>query len=295
MAGTCPAAAQASAESGALAPRGRAPGGWAGGPRERAAQYGKPLARWRGTSRAGAHRAAVRPLPPPWTCAPEGRWSESSCTYRGSAPGTAGRLRAAAGAEPQPRGGRPASPGPGAEPCACPARSSAAENVALERAPRGRGGRLPPGRKGRPPLTQLRGDRRRRGPAASPPTPTPHAGASASRGQTDACNLISQTGPVQAAASYCDDITGSSAIHGNFLGRVTALTTQCVRGSGPCWRLCTQAASTHHAGCWPTPDLIDQERRRGGEEERRRGGEPSSPGPAADQVPLGRERVGAAR
>lgn len=51
-----------------------------------------------GTSRAGAHRAAARLLSPPWACAQEGRGSESSRTHRDSAPGTAGRIRAGAGA-----------------------------------------------------------------------------------------------------------------------------------------------------------------------------------------------------
>lgn len=72
-----------------------------------------------GTSRAGAHRAAARLLPPPWACAQEGRGSESSRTHRDSAPGTAGRIRAGAGAGAEaPRraaGGEPCA-GAGAEP-----------------------------------------------------------------------------------------------------------------------------------------------------------------------------------
>lgn len=65
----------------------------------------------------------------------------------------------------------------GTAPRACPARSSAAENVELERAACGRGGRRPPGGEGRPaPHPAGHGDSRLQGPRPRPRTPTPGRG-----------------------------------------------------------------------------------------------------------------------
>lgn len=168
-----------------------------------------------GTSRAGAHRAAARLLPPPWACAQEGRGSESSRTHRDSAPGTAGRIRAGAGAEAPRRaaGGEPCA-GAGAEPQRrrqeAPARVGGAEHcgrhstarlprTVKRRGKRGAGARCV---RARGPPASRRGREARSPPSRpwrlAPGRPLQDAGASAppSRAQPDVCDLISHTAPV---------------------------------------------------------------------------------------------------